>query len=249
MIEKIVFCVSAALLFSSADIDIAAPDEREFIKDSVDMISAESEERIREICDHLLTDTQIPIVVVTIESMAAHGGAGMDIESFARLLFNSWGVGFEHHNYGILLLVSKEDRRARIELGADWDPGFYSTCAEIMDGQIVPRFKAGDFSKGIEAGVNALDKMARGLPLPRHPIPWWYYLVGAGAIGLIVFTIVSLIRRGASGWAWLFWGGLFAFLGYLLYTMNRNQRRGGIGFGGGSFGGGFSGGGSATGSW
>ena len=72
------------------------------------------------------------------------------------------------------------------------------------------------------------------------------------AIGLMVFTIVSLIRRGASGWAWLFWGAIFSLIGYLLYSFLRSSMSsggGGGGFSGGSFGGGYSGGGGATGSW
>lgn len=93
--------------------------------------------------------------------------------------------------------------------------------------------------------------MARGRPLPRAPTPWWAYALVATAIGLGIFTIVSLIRRGTSGWAWLMWGAIFAVLGYLLYRFLTSAARGGggAGYSGGSFGGGFSGGGGATGSW
>ena len=115
--------------------------------------------------------------------------------------------------------------------------------------QIVPRFKEGDFSGGIVAGVESLDKMARGLELPKRKRPWWHYGLIVGFIGLLIFTVVSLIRRGSGGWAWLFWGVVFAVLGYLLYALLTRGSRGGGGFGGGSFGGGFSGGGGATGSW
>jgi uncharacterized protein len=73
----------------------------------------------------------------------------------------------------------------------------------------------------------------------------------AVAIGLMIFTVVSLIRRGASGWAWLMWGAVFSIIGYLLYSFLRSSMSsgGGGGFSGGSFGGGYSGGGGATGSW
>jgi len=60
---------------------------------------------------------------------------------------------------------------------------------------------------------------------------------------------VSLYRRGASGWAWLMWGGIFAAAWYFLRTMSQNSGSGGGGFSGGSFGGGSSGGGGASGSW
>jgi uncharacterized protein len=186
--------------------------------------------------------------------MANHGGEGMRIETFATLLFNQWQIGHaklgqQDWNTGILLLVSQGDRKARIELGAGWGRREDALCRQIMDDQIVFRFKQGQFSEGIVAGVESLDKMARKLELPSRPRPWWHYALVVGFIGLAIFTIVSLIRRGATGWAWIFWGVIFAIVGTILYQMLSNRSSSGGGFSGGSFGGGFSGGGGATGSW
>jgi uncharacterized protein len=207
-----------------------------------------------------LTNKATPIVIVTIKSMAEYGGAGLRIETFARLLFDQWQVGVaklnnQNWNTGILLLVSAGDRAARIELGAGWAHEKDQLCQQIMDEQIVPRFKQGDFSGGISSGVQSLDAMARGLALPAAPTPWWHAALVLGFIGLAVFTVVSLVRRGASGWAWLFWGAALSLVGYLLYSFLNSSSSGGSGgfiggsFGGGSFGGGFSGGGGASGSW
>jgi uncharacterized protein len=231
------------------------PGEREFVRDLADLITAEDEQKIRETCDRLLSEKATPVIVVTIESMAKHGGADMRIEEFAMRLFNQWGIGHEKlgdrlWNTGILLLVSKEDRKARIELGAGWKRDKDELAAQIMQEQIIPRFKEGQFSAGIVAGVEALSQMARGLELPTQPRPWWHWGLLIAGVALLIFTIVSLFRRGASGWAWLFWGALFALIGYLLYQMmTKRHGRGGGSFSGGSFGGGFSGGGGATGSW
>ncbi len=209
---------------------------------------------IQQECNKLLTDKATPIIVVTIPSMADYGGRNLRIETFARLLFDQWQIGIAklgkaNWNTGILLLVSVGDRRARIELGAGWRHDNDQIAQQIMDEQIIPHFKQGDYAGGIAAGVKALDAMARGKPLPTVPRPWWHYAAVAGAIGLFIFTIVSLMRRGASGWAWLFWGGVFALVGYLLYTILTSSSSSGGGFSGGSFGGGFSGGGGASGSW
>ena len=232
-------CVAFVLLQAGVEgawaqmIDIAPPGEREFILDSANMIDEGDETQIRAICDALLTELAMPIVVVTIESMAAHGALNMRIETFATLLFDQWGVGYEEvggrsWNRGILLLVSKQDRKARVELGADWAHDYDVICQRIMDGQIIYQFKQGRFSAGILAGVEALNKMARGLELPRTPLPWWYYALAVAVPALAIFTIVSLIRRGAGGWAWVFWAGVFALLGFLLYqtlTSSRGGRR------------------------
>ncbi len=236
-------------------ISLDPPGDREFILDNADMISAEDEAKIKQIADQLLTDKAVPIVVVTIDSMAQYGGAGMRIETFARLLFDQWGIGYEKvgdvpWNYGMLFLISKQDRKARIELGADWKHDKDAEAQRIMDEMIIPEFKSGDFSGGILAGVEGLDKIGRGLEIPQQPRPMWHYVAAVVFVGLAIFTAVSLFRRGASGWAWLFWGALFAGVGALLYHMaTSSSSSGGGGFSGGSFGGGFSGGGGASGSW
>jgi uncharacterized protein len=247
----------APRLVMAQDFAIEPPGEREFVQDLARMVTAEDVVAIREIGDQLLTDTAIPIIVVTIDSMSQYGGGGSwRIETFARVLFDQWGIGYEEidgqsWNRGILLLVSKNDRKARIELGADWAGEFDATCREIMDGQIVANFKQGNFSGGILAGVQALDMMSRGIEIPRPLKPPWFWPATIGLVFLAVFTGVSLYRSGASGWAWLLWAAIFGILGFILINSLRASARSGSGggFGGGSFGGGFGGGGGATGSW
>ncbi len=247
-----IFWVMAGNTARALEISLERPGDREFIRDLASLIDAEEEERIRELCDKLLTDKATPIIVVTINSMAEHGGSDMRIETFSTLLFNQWGIGHaklgeQDWNTGILLLVSKGDRMARIELGAGWGHRENAQSRQIMDEHIIYNFKQGGFSEGIVAGVEALDKMARKLELPTRPRPWWHFAMVGGFIGLAIFTIVSLVRRGAGGWAWILWAAVFALLGFLLMQMLRNSSSGG--FSGGSFGGGFSGGGGASGSW
>jgi len=237
---------------SAIEIDLQPPGDREFVRDLAGLLDPSAEEHIRKISDGLLTDKATPIIVITIESMANHGGEGMRIETFATLLFDQWGIGHatlgkQEWNTGILLLVSRDDRKARIELGGGWGRREDALCRQIMDEQIIFYFKQGRFSEGIVAGVEALDKMGRNLELPTNPRPWWHYALGVAFVGLAVFTIASLIRRGSSGWAWVFWGVVFALLGTILYQMMTRQGSGGSS--GGSFGGGSSGGGGATGSW
>ena len=247
-----VLCLLAASPASALEISLDPPGDREFVRDLASMLDSDAKDYIRKLCDSLLTDKATPIIVVTIESMARHGGEYMRIETFATLLFDQWGIGHatlgkQEWNTGILLLVSRDDRKARIELGGGWGRREDALCRQIMDEHIIFHFKHGRFPEGIVAGVEALDKMGRKLELPTRPRPWWHYALIVGFVGLAVFTIVSLIRNGSSGWAWVFWGVVFALVGTILYRMLRS--RGGGGFSGGSFGGGFSGGGGATGSW
>ena len=158
----------------AAEIKIDRPKDREFVRDLAGMIDAEHKKHLVELCDKLLTEKATPILVVTIDSMKKHGGEAMRIETFANLLFNQWEIGHAKlgkHDWdtGILLLVSKGDRKARIELGKGWGREKDKLCTQIMSQQIIARFKQKKFSEGIVAGVEALDKMARGLELPPPP--------------------------------------------------------------------------------
>ncbi|MCA9040718.1 MAG: TPM domain-containing protein [Planctomycetaceae bacterium] len=248
------FLSMATPAWAQFQISLERPPEGQYIVDKANLITPHDKEEIRTLANEVLKDKAAPIIVVTIESMSQYGGAGLRIETFARLLFDQWGIGpaklgDNPWNYGILLLVSRDDRKARIELGAGWKRDKDAQAQQIMDELIVPQFKAGNFSSGILAGVQGLDKMARDLELPRVPRPMSHYVIGAIFVGLLIFTVVSLIRRGSSGWAWLFWGVVFTIIGAVLYHMASNRGGGGGGYSGGSFGGGFSGGGGATGSW
>lgn len=239
---------------SAIKINLERPGEREFVRDQAQMLDAETIAKIKTIADKLLTDKATPILVVTIDSMASCGAPDMRIETFATLLFDQWGIGVadlngESWNTGILLLISKGDRTARIELGGGWGRREDGLCKKIMAEQIIYHFKQQKFSEGILAGVQALDRMARKLSLPIKPIPASHYLIFIGFIGMAIFTAVSLARRGASGWAWATWAAIFTVIGIILYTLAKNSGGSGGGYSGGSFGGGSSGGGGATGSW
>ena len=254
--------VTAGLFVSQPDtafalrIDLDPPGSNEFVRDLAGMISGADTTKIKKISAGVLREKATPILVVTINSMADHGGDDLRIETFARLLFDQWGIGHRslgdtEWNTGILLLVSAGDRKARIELGEGWGREKDDVCSQIMMNQIIPKFKKGRFSEGILAGVISLDAMARDKALPSPPKPRWFYPAILGAIALAVFTAVSLWNKGAGGWAWALWAAVFTVIGVILMVLASGSGRSSSsgGFSGGSFGGGFSGGGGATGSW
>lgn len=232
--------IAAAVGADAQTIDLEPPGDRDFILDRAGMIRPADAESIRVICDQLLTEQVIPIIVVTVESMARYGGQGMSIETFAYELFNQWEIGYESvndtaWNRGVLLLVSRDDRKARIELGATWGRDADPYCQQIMDEQIIPNFKDGQFSAGILAGVVALDKLSRNEPLPKaqksSSSGGGFF---SGLMGILLYPLILI----AALFKMLFGGG-----------RGRSGAYSGGSFGGGSFGGGFSGGGGATGSW
>lgn len=241
------------------------PGPREFVVDRANMLDLADKAIIQKTCDKLLTDKTIPLIVVTIESMGRYSSRSMTIEQFSSTLYNQWGIGYlekngKPWNKGILLLVSRDDRKARIELGAGYGHTKDAECNAIMQNQIISRFKASKFSAGIRSGVEALDAMAREqegkkIQTEEEESSLWFlnpWILVVAAI--FIFTIVSSARSGRIGLAWMLWGALFSVLGWLLHSMGTAKVEsggdgGGGSFSGGSFGGGFSGGGGATGSW
>ena len=243
--------------------NIDKPDERGFIVDLANLISDEGKDHIWTKADQLLTDTATPINVVTIDKMSDHGDLRrMRIENFAHFLFDQWEIGHveldgldpQDANKGVLLLVSKGDRKARIQLGAGWEREMDVHCKKIMDEVIIPAFKSGDFSGGIVQGFDSLEDMVRndvnGFGIENLQPPNYKkekttgdYLFIAGLIGLGVFTIISLAKSGTSGAAWILWSAIFSILFFILIAMASG------GGGGGGGGGGYSGGGGASGSW
>ncbi len=219
------------------------PTSENFYVDEAGLIAQDEGKAINEVAGALLRDDQVPLIVVTISSLTAHNAAGYKIERYAFELFNEWGIGSERRNYGMLLLVSEGDRRARIELGSAWGHSHNVQAQEVMNTLIIPRFREGNYSEGILAGVRGMDAMARSLALPKPKQPWWTIPLILAVLGLIVAVIVSLFRNGQKGWGW----ALIALLGVVLFFLLRSalQARGS----GGAFGGGYSGGGGASGSW
>lgn len=89
------------------------------------------------------------------------------IEQFAIRLFDAWKIGRKGVDDGVMLIVAKDDRRLRIEVGYGLEGALNdATAKRIISETITPLFKAGDFTGGIEAGVDSILKVVDGEPLP-----------------------------------------------------------------------------------
>ncbi len=98
------------------------------------------------------------IAIVTVPNLQ-----GTTIDNFAVRLFEKWKIGKKGKDNGVLLLMSKEERKTRIEVGYGLEPDL--TDAEsygIIKNIIIPEFKARNFDKGVVGGVNAIIKAIAG---------------------------------------------------------------------------------------
>lgn len=89
------------------------------------------------------------------------------IEAFGIRLADSWKIGRKGIDDGVILIVAKDDRKLRIEVGRGLEGAIPDAIAKRVIAEIItPKFKASDFSGGIDAGVSQLIKLIEGEPLP-----------------------------------------------------------------------------------
>ena len=198
------------------------------------------------------------------------------IEQFSLRVAETWKLGRKGVDDGVLLLVAKNDRTLRIEVGYGLEGAIPDAVAKrVIAETITPRFKQGDFPGGIQAGVDALSRLIQGEPLPEPKADFsWLSTMSLddilGVTALFVFIVGGMLRAifgtflGAllaglvaffGGWLLGSWVvGLFAgFIVFFLTLVGVSFISGGGG--GGGFGGGFGGGGGgfggggASGSW
>jgi len=93
------------------------------------------------------------------------------IEEYSLRVVQQWKLGRKGVDDGALLLIAKDDHALRIEVGYGLEGTLPDVAARrIVDDVIVPRFRAGDFAGGIDAGVDSMIKRIEGEPLPE---PAW----------------------------------------------------------------------------
>jgi len=114
------------------------------------------------------------------------------IEQYSLRVAEAWKLGRKGVDDGVLLLVAKDDRALRIEVGYGLEGALPdATCKQIIDDFIVPRFRAGDFYGGIEAGVGLIARRVRGEPLPAPTAPRRAPVTAEKLKGLFVFWLVA----------------------------------------------------------
>lgn len=99
---------------------------------------------------------------------------GEAIEQYALRVAEAWKIGRKKIDDGALLVIAKNDRRLRIEVGYGLEGALAdATTKRIIDEDITPKFKAGDFGGGVAAGVDKMVRIVNGEKLPEPEPPHW----------------------------------------------------------------------------
>ncbi len=235
-----------------------------YVNDYAGMISPQAKAEIESELSAFERTDSTQVVILTVPSLE-----GDPIEDFGIRVAEAWTIGQKGKDNGVIFIVSKGDRKTRIEVGQ----GLEGKLTDLMAGRIVdlvvnPRFKRGDFDGGFLAGTQALIDVTRGefkadgnRFAQRHENPSRFFslaiffafiivILGSisrilgvvvGAVGLPAIALLAFSSIGVVFLVILAAVGIF--VGLVLPMLFSSGGRGGFGgFGGGGFyGGGFGG--------
>ena len=205
------------------------------------------------------TSTQIAVVLM-------HSTGNYEIADYSVQLFNQWKIGQASKNNGVLILVAVDDHKVWITTGYGIEGVLPDAlCKRIIDQDIVPAFRRGDYNTGLEDGINSIMSIVKGeftaddyMKTKKQKPVFFPFLMFLFIIFIIVVSRFGRVRSYARRNNLAFWAA------WALLNAASNKSRGswgnfsgGGGFGGGGFGGGGfggfggggSGGGGAGGSW
>jgi uncharacterized protein len=175
------------------------------VVDEAGLLSAAARQRIDAELAALERDSGDQVAVLVLQSLD-----GEPLEEYSVKVAQTWKLGQKGKDNGILLLISRDDRKLRIEVGYGLEGTLTDLRSnEIVDQVIRPRFQQGDFDGGVEQGVDAIVEVLHGQPPPARPAAPAAGAMPIGArivFGLIflvvvgVFSMVALATRGAQSW-------------------------------------------------
>jgi uncharacterized protein len=200
------------------------------------------------------TSNQVAVVIIPTTG-------DYPVDDVALRILRDWGVGGSEKNNGIVILVAKDDRKIRIEVGYGLEGAIPDVTAKsIIDNAITPAFREGNYYRGLDRATDDIIKAAAG----EYKAPAGYgKRRGRGTgTGVIIFLLILIFiilgnigKRGGGGMiSRRGYGDIGA--GWIIGTLlsGGSSRGGGGGWSGGGggfggFGGGSGGGGGASGSW
>src|ERR1700712_2780873 len=153
--------MSVGVFAQWAQADLTFPPLTGRVVDTAGMIDAPSKEHLEQMLRAHEELTTEQVVVVTLPDLQ-----GSTIEDYGYQLGRHWGIGQKGKDNGALLVVARDERKVRIEVGYGLEDRLTDAQSSVIISQIItPAFKTGNFSKGISDGVAAMLVVLGGSPL------------------------------------------------------------------------------------
>jgi uncharacterized protein len=133
------------------------------VLDMADVLSAAEERRLDQRLRRLEQQTGDAIVLVSVESLGESR-----IEAYAYRLFNTWGIGDQQTDRGVLILLAPHEREVRIQVGCGLESAIPDAVAfEILHDRMMPFLRVEDYAEAAHKGVDAL---AARMAVPAPPM-------------------------------------------------------------------------------
>ena len=140
MLAMLCFCQVAF----ADEISNPAPQTDIYLNDGANMLSADAKDQLLTASKDLYEQTGAQFVIVTVPNLN-----GQSIEEYSNDLFNNWGIGDKDRNNGVLLLISKDDKKFRIEVGSGLEGTLTDAYCNNELSILKDNFKKGDFDTGV----------------------------------------------------------------------------------------------------
>ena len=202
--HRVAACAALLMLVSLWAAALEVPYLGGRVKDLAGMLSDTTEGSLEASLEALERQTGAQVVVLTVPTLD-----GDSIEDFAIRVVETWELGREGVDDGVLLLITRDERLIRIEVGYGLEGALTDAQSRRIIAQLMtPEFRNGDFDAGVLAASEAIAAAVRGeeLPLPAQaPNRAPEGLPGLGSLILMAlfglpFINAALSSRGAAGW-------------------------------------------------
>ena len=172
--------------FALAQSELVFPQPVGYVNDFADFLRSETEGFLDAKLEAFQMETGHEIVVVITDSLQ-----GTYIEDLAVRWFERWGIGKEHADNGILMLIVPSEHVMRIEVGYGLEGAVPDSIAQqVGDNVVTPEFRADDPDAGVTAGVEALMKLTQGEDVSALLNP---NANSEAQMGLVFFVIMIFI--------------------------------------------------------
>ena len=211
-----------------------APNPREgyggWVTDMAEILKPETEIQLNQMIDQLEAQTGAEMAVVTVPETAPADSP----KAFTTALFNYWGIGKEGQDNGVLFLISVGDRRVEIETGYSVEALLPDAkVGGIIDTEITPRFKQGNFDNGVMAGARAMVMVlqrevahADSAILPSEAQPNFIGAPSKETISEPDVTVPQMEQSQSNSWLiWIVSGGALLSIAGVALKMTRQPLR------------------------
>jgi uncharacterized protein len=195
-----------ALLAALPAVALDVPPLEHRVTDLAGLFSSAAASTMEEELQRLEAETGAQVAVLTVPSLE-----GQPLEDYSMRVVEAWQLGRRDRDNGVLVLIARDDRKIRIEVGYGLEGVLPDAlCGRIIDNAMKPAFRQGDFAGGTRQAIDVIAAAVRGdesaaaaVATAAAPKPELGAMIAMAAVFLAVigtFAVSALFMKGGAGW-------------------------------------------------